>query len=1189
VNCWITQHFLTWSHGGHFGLFTSGRSDGQSPVVCTSTQQPLDRDMFNSSVPVLFAIAVTVVTLFFPDGVETWDSDQDVRICTSLLGNRSMTPAASVHAFQTSRKRYGSPVHCPHSFRHQLCLSCLLMLLAGDIEVNPGPRTPKFPCGECGKAVTWSTKRLAVACDDCNTWFHTDCLQMSPACYNAVAHPDASWHCCSCGIPHFTSSLFDSFQDDPTNSYASCMSDSQHGSISDTPVDAATPLSTSSPTRPVSTSPPNSIRILTLNFSSLPAKKELFWNALDTCNPDIVLGCETWLKPSITDSEIFPPGWGNIYRKDRKDGYGGVLVGCKKTLDSNQVDLDTEAELVAAAIVSKSGPPLIVAAAYRPPLNGTKGSDYIAQLTTSSNHLCLKYPDSPTWIGGDINLPDIDWSANTTACNSYNLNINTAFQNCCQDNGLEQVVDFATRYENMLDILLTNRPSLMGRVDRVPGVSDHQGILASSLVKARYRRPVKRKIYLWKRSDTDAIRDAMASFSHQFALEFDIHTPVNQLWSLFKAKCAEILETLVASKWSSERFSQPWITSHVKRATRKQKKAHAKARKSKSQRDWTRYRKLRHKSQTTCRQAYHDYLSSFICEDSQKNPKRLYSMVKAKRCDSSGVAPLRQNGITYSDAKTKANILNNQFVSVFSKETGSVNTTCLAGGPHPEMDPIQISVTGISKLLRHLHSHKATGPDGIPTHLLKITADEVAGVLQLIFQASLTQGCVPSDWKKAHIVPVFKKGDRANPANYRPISLTSVCSKIMEHVLHSSIITHLDQHNILSDQQHGFRKTRSCESQLILTIDDLAKGIDNSSQIDAILLDFSKAFDKVSHTRLLSKLQHYGINSSTLTWITDFLKDRTQDVMLDGQTSSESPVTSGVPQGTVLGPLLFLVYINDLPTRVSSTVRMFADDCLLYREIRNKNDSKVLQHDLDRLQDWEQDWLMEFNPAKCEAITFTKKTKPVKTEYQLHNQILTTVESAKYLGVNISSKLSWNTHVDITAKKATQSLNFIRRNFSCCPSSIREQCYKTLVRPQLEYASSVWDNPVKRNATKIEAVQRSAARFTCQDYKRTSSVTTMLQKLQWDSLEQRRARSRVLMLYRIRNGLVAIPALVHLQPVVAHTRGSETRYRQIQCRTNTYSQTFFPSAICLWNTLPVDVCQLPPDSFKAQLNTACLI
>ena len=190
--------------------------------------------------------------------------------------------------------------------------------------------------------------------------------------------------------------------------------------------------------------------------------------------------------------------------------------------------------------------------------------------------------------------------------------------------------------------------------------------------------------------------------------------------------------------------------------------------------------------------------------------------------------------------------------------------------------------------------------------------------------------------------------------------------------------------------------------------------------------------------------------------------------------------------------------------------------------------------------------------------------------------------SQVYLGVRLSSKLSCNTHVDITTKKATQSLNFIQWNFSCCPTRIREQCYKTLVRPQLEYTSSVWDKTV-------EAVQWSAAHFTCHDYRRTSSVTAMLQRLQWDSLQQRRACSRVLMLYRICNGLVAIPASIYLQPTVVHTGGFETSYRQIQCNTSMYNQTFFPSAIRWWNSLPVDVCQLPPDSFKAHLNTIQLM
>ena len=163
---------------------------------------------------------------------------------------------------------------------------------------------------------------------------------------------------------------------------------------------------------------------------------------------------------------------------------------------------------------------------------------------------------------------------------------------------------------------------------------------------------------------------------------------------------------------------------------------------------------------------------------------------------------------------------------------------------------------------------------------------------------------------------------------------------------------------------------------------------------------------------------------------------------------------------------------------VRSTMRMFADDCLLYREIRDEHDTRILQADLDSLRRWEQKWSMEFNPSKCKAITFTKKTKPVKGEYKLHNQVLTTVTSAKYLRVHLNNKRSWNDDVDITTKKASKTLNFVRKNFSTCPSHIRKQCYKTLGRPQLEYASTVWDNNVKRNIDNIDAVQRRAARFT---------------------------------------------------------------------------------------------------------------
>ena len=269
------------------------------------------------------------------------------------------------------------------------------------------------------------------------------------------------------------------------------------------------------------------------------------------------------------------------------------------------------------------------------------------------------------------------------------------------------------------------------------------------------------------------------------------------------------------------------------------------------------------------------------------------------------------------------------------------------GEPFPAMHSFTITCEGVKKLLSNLDPHKAIGPDSIPSRFLKEYADEITPALTLIFQASLQQGEVPQDWRQAYLTPIFKKGDRSSPANYRPISLTSVCSKVIEH---SQVMKHIEVHGILSDQQHGFRKRRSCDSQFIMTLQDLAAGMDEGQQIDAILPDFSKAFDKVPHERLAVKLRHYGIQGNLLQWIQSFLRDRCQQVRVEGQSSTSIPVVSGVPQGTVLGPLLFLLYINDLPQKVSSTARLFADDSLLYLKISSPADAAELQRDLDRLQ-----------------------------------------------------------------------------------------------------------------------------------------------------------------------------------------------------------------------------------------------
>ena len=589
-------------------------------------------------------------------------------------------------------------------------------------------------------------------------------------------------------------------------------------------------------------------------------------------------------------------------------------------------------------------------------------------------------------------------------------------------------------------------------------------------------------------------------------------------------------------------------------------------------------------TQRATRQAYWKYVEGIISDTTSKNNeekttsnKKFWAFIKGQRQEAQGVAPLKQDGKLVDDPKGKATILNNQFQSACSpKNPLSLKDQCnrtLDFPNQPEqvkkMEEINITEEGVLKLLSKLNPHKAAGPDKIRPEVLRNLAEVITPIITRIFRASYNQGLTPEMWKKAHVTPIYKKGEKYKAINYRPVSLTCILCKQMEHIIASQYMKHLNSTGQLYEKQHGFRSKLSCETQLIEFTEDALQIVQDRKQCDTIVMDFSKAFDKVSHDRLIYKLDRTGIDPKARQWIGSFLAGRSQRVVIDGEVSEPVPVTSGVPQGSVLGPILFLVYINDMPQYTkSSQVRLFADDTIVYLTISSIEDCNSLQEDLKQLERWAQEWLMEFHPAKCNVLRITKKKSKITFPYTLQGHILEEVSSAKYLGINISDDMSWNRHVDTTASKANSKLGFLKRNLKVKDEKLKEKAYKAIVRPSLEYCATVWDPYTKTQSKRMEMVQRRAARWVTGRYHNTSSVTDMLGDLGWRDLAQRRVDSRLTMLFKITRGLVNIPIGqyitiqrdgIHIQP--------------IHSRVLYYQYSFFPHTISAWNSLPRDALQ----------------
>lgn len=472
-----------------------------------------------------------------------------------------------------------------------------------------------------------------------------------------------------------------------------------------------------------------------------------------------------------------------------------------------------------------------------------------------------------------------------------------------------------------------------------------------------------------------------------------------------------------------------------------------------------------------------------------------------------------------------------------------------------------VSVHGVLKMLRNLNIRKSAGPDGLSNVFLKRYADQISEYMTRIFQVSLQSGDVPEDWHNARVVPIHKKGDKCMVANYRPVYITCTSCKFLEHIVVGEILEFLTANNILSQHQHGFRRGMSTVTQLVTTVHEFAAILDRSGQVDVLLLDFCKAFDKVSHEKLLCKLSIIGLPQYLINWITAYLRNRSQFVDINGCFSPTLAVLSGVPQGSVLGPLLFLIFINDLTEILpeSVSIRLFADDCIIFKEVNSAIDHEILQESLLKIDEWCRDSKMQLNASKSILLRISRKQQPSVFEYSLNQSVIPQVTQYRYLGVTLTNDLTWTAHIADITSSAFRKLCVLRRKIKDTPSNIKLLAYTTIIRPKLEYACVLWDPHTKKDIHQLESIQRKAVRFIYRKYGRHEAISELMRNRNITPLERRRKIARLSFLHSILSKRVNITRPSFLAQLTSRrTRHTPTHaLKPIFARTVAFSNSFF--------------------------------
>ena len=983
--------------------------------------------------------------------------------------------------------------------RSSFFTSCML-LLSGDVEVNPGPGL-RHPCGSCSKAVR-STQH-GIFCEVCYFWFHTKCIKMPDSEYARLSASDEGWCCQRCfkeALPFSNTSALSCSLD--ADDLASPSPSSQHDTIC----------------------PSSLFKIISTNCRSLMPNLDSIRAYAALCKPDVIALCETWLDDTISDCEIFIPDYYTI-RRDRNRRGGGVLLYVKECIPTASVLRHPSLELLFVEVTLKHSP-LSIGLYYRPPSSDRSLTEF-EQFLESLKPNQLK---SAMFVG-DLNINLLSQSPVSQDILSTML----AFH-------LHQVVTEPTRVSSssssLIDHVYISDSSLVNSCSTTPAIGNSDHLSITTILTRRTVPPqrIRRKMWSYKAANWEQANELLTNSTPS---DIPADSDVDVVWASFKSQFLSIMSSCIPSRVVSIKKSLPWLNANIVRILRKRDYLLRLAKNTNSETIRSKYCHFRNLAVSAVRKAKYSFLKSM--SSLIRSPKEFWSVYHSLMPKRERIPHNLTNGnITAESLTSKANLLNSYFSSCFTTPSNhaSFSTPTASSSSHPKLSTIQCTEEEVEKLLCSLKVKTSTGPDGISSHMLRNTAFSISSPLHKLFNLSLSSGCFPTDWKSSNITPVYKSGNKNLVSNYRPISLLPIPSKVLERIVHDRLLRHLITNSILSPRQFGFRPGSSTQEALLIATHDWLNHLDHGLSSAALFLDMSKAFDKVPHCQLLQSLSAVGVSGPLLEWFKSYLSNRTQKVVLSGFSSTSHPVRSGVPQGSILGPLLFIIYINPLADRhltPGSSVILYADDILLYRPLTSSHDTVIFQEDVNLISNWILASGLSINPSKSSLLIISRSRKKPQVSVTISGTPVTTAESVRYLGVTITSDLRWNTHISNTCKSAKQKLGLLYRNFHLADQQTLCQLYKTLVLPKLDYCSSVWDPTSSTLVEKLESVQRFAAKLCSKRW--SDSPTTLSKALNWPTLHSRRSRQKVMLCRRIfKNESIISPSSYFSPPAHLNSR-----------------------------------------------------